>query len=230
MEKKGKVLVATILAIGFAMSGYFVYQGISKYADKDRCVTVKGLSEREVLANHVTWPMSITLEGDNVNALLVDLKVKKDSLLSYLKENQINEKEITVSCPDITDRSEYDELKKGQKRYTVSVNVTVNTDKVQKVLELKKEQADLMAKGVRLSSYDYSTEYEYNDLSDLKPAMVEEATKNARKVAEKFAQDASCELGSIRNATQGQFTVEEQYYRPQYKQIRVVTTISYYLK
>ena len=59
---------------------------------------------------------------------------------------------------------------------------------------------------------------------------VEEATKDARKVAEKFAKDAGCQLGSIINATQGQFTVEEEYYRPQYKQIRVVTTISYYLK
>ena len=91
-------------------------------------------------------------------------------------------------------------------------------------------QSDLLKHGVCVKTKDYEVRYELIGLPDLKPAMVEEATKDARRVAEKFAQDANCSLGSICKATQGQFSVEEDYYRPQYKTVRVVTYISYYLK
>ncbi len=231
MEKKLKLAVATILAVGMAMCGYFVCQGIVKYAEKDRCVTVKGLSEREVLANRVTWPMSINLEGNDLDALLLDLRSKKDTVVAYLYENGVDKSELTVSVPDITDRIEYEDFsKKKQPRYSVSLDVTVNSHKVEQMMELMSQQTDLLAKGVRVSSNDYRIEYDYTDLSSLKPEMVEEATHNARNVALKFAQDAECSLGSIREAVQGQFTMDTEYYRPQYKSIRVVTTISYYLK
>lgn len=223
--------VAAVLAAGVATSGYFVYRGISKYAEKDRCVTVRGLSEREVLANHVTWPMNVALEGNDLQSLLQDLVEQKNILLTFLKENGMREDELTVSVPDVTDRLGWEDYKKGKlKRYVVSLDVTISSKKVEKVRELMDKQADLYAKGVCVTSEDYNIQYEYVDLSSLKPEMVEEATKDARHVAQKFAEDAECELGSIINATQGTFTIDDIYYRPQYKQIRVVTTISYYLK
>ena len=72
-------------------------------------------------------------------------------------------------------------------------------------------------------------EYQYNGLSELKPEMIEEATKNARAVAQKFADDASCRLGTIRRASQGQFSVEPDEYQPWIKHVRVVTTVDYFL-
>lgn len=227
---KFNYLTAIILAAGIALGGHFIYQGISKYSDKDRCVNVKGLSECEMLANHVTWPMSVSLEGNDLNALLRELKTKKDDLVNFLVQNGMVMDEITISSPSINDRSEYSDYKKNRPRYNVSLNVTVDTRKVKEVLDIMNQQSDLMAKGMNISTNDYSVQYDYLDLTELKPKMVEEATKDARKVAQKFAEDAGCELGSIRSATQGQFTVENQYYRPQYMQIRVVTNVSYYLK
>ena len=222
---------AIILAIGIAASGYFVFRGISKYAEKDRCVTVKGLSERDVLANRVTWPMNISLEGNDYSGLYASLEEGKDTVIAFLKENGIPEDIIMVSAPDVTDRWEYQEVKKRSKmRYSGSIDITLTSRDVPLVLELMRKKGELVKRGVCLNSEEYSIRYDYVDLSNLKPEMVEEATKDARKVAEKFAKDAGCQLGSIINATQGQFTVEEEYYRPQYKQIRVVTTISYYLK
>lgn len=224
-------MTSAVLALGVAASGWFVYLGISKYAEKDRCVTVRGLSEREVLANHVTWPMSISMESNNCDALYGNLENAKDTVLKYLSEKGIPKEDITVATPQIQDRWEYQDVKKRDPmRYSGSIDVTVDSRNVPLVLELMKQKGELHKKGVCLDSNDYRINYDYVDLSSLKPEMVEEATKNARAVAEKFAEDADCELGSIINATQGQFSIEEQYYRPQYKQIRVVTTISYYLK
>lgn len=230
-EEVRKVLGAGILSAGVALAGCFVYMGIGKFADKDRCVTVKGLSEREVLANRVTWPMVIDLEGMDEDALYVELNAKKDTLMSLLKEKGISEDEMFASSPEINDLWAYEDNVKKRKtlRYGGSIDVTVTTRNVKLIMGLLNHQDELMKRGVKVSSNDYRIQYDYVDLSSLKPEMVEEATKDARKVAEKFAKDAECGLGSIMSATQGQFSIDEDYYRPQYKKIRVVTTVSYYL-
>ena len=61
--------------------------------------------------------------------------------------------------------------------------------------------------------------------------MIEEATKNAREAAEKFAKDSESELGKIRYANQGQFSINDRDANTPYiKKVRVVTTVSYSLK
>ncbi len=219
------------MAAGIALSGYFVYMGISKYTEKDRCVTVKGLSEREVLANSVVWPIEIGLCGNDEDDLDEMLNVQKDKVIAFLKEYKIKDSDITVSSVSTNDRWEYESGQKNYAlRYSSSISVTVCSHDVPLILELKKKDKELRNRGVVAELNSSSTEYEYVDLSSLKPEMVEEATKDARRVAAKFAEDADCELGSIVNATQGSFSIDDIYYKPQYKKIRVVTTIAYYLK
>ena len=61
--------------------------------------------------------------------------------------------------------------------------------------------------------------------------MIEEATKNARSSAEKFAKDSDSELGKIKRANQGQFIIEDRdVITPYIKSVRVVTTVDYYLE
>lgn len=61
--------------------------------------------------------------------------------------------------------------------------------------------------------------------------MIEEATKNARNAAEKFAIDSNSKLGKIKRANQGQFTISDRDPNTPYiKTIRVVTTVDYYLE
>ena len=70
-----------------------------------------------------------------------------------------------------------------------------------------------------------------NAINEIKPEMVEEATKKAKEVAEKFALDSKSRVGKIRSATQGLFTITDRDQNtPEIKKVRVVTTISYYLK
>ncbi|MDO4190585.1 MAG: SIMPL domain-containing protein, partial [Bacteroidales bacterium] len=73
----------------------------------------------------------------------------------------------------------------------------------------------------------------------LKPQMIEEATKNARTSAEKFASDSGEKIGKIQSATQGQFSIftnsensDYGYDDPSYmmKNVRVVTTVTFELK
>ena len=60
--------------------------------------------------------------------------------------------------------------------------------------------------------------------------MIEQATKNAREAAEKFAKDSESKLGKIKSAQQGLFSIEDRDSNTPYiKEVRVVTTVDYYL-
>ena len=70
----------------------------------------------------------------------------------------------------------------------------------------------------------------FSGLSALKPDWIEDATKNARSVAEKFAADSMSRLGKIRSAQPGQFSIENRdSTTPHIEKVRVVSTVEYYL-
>ncbi|MCK5665921.1 MAG: SIMPL domain-containing protein, partial [Thiotrichaceae bacterium] len=80
------------------------------------------------------------------------------------------------------------------------------------------------------SNYQAQTEYIFTRLNEVKPEMIEEATRNARAVAEKFAADSASKLGKIRQARQGQFSISARDKNsPHIKKVRVVSTVEYYL-
>jgi hypothetical protein len=89
---------------------------------------------------------------------------------------------------------------------------------------------ELLEKGIILDVHEWEMDFQYNSLTSIKPEMIEEATRNAHVVAQKFADDADCRLGSIRRASQGQFSIDGDQYQPWIKHIRVVTTVDYYLR
>lgn len=225
------LISAAILGLGIALSGYFVYCGIDNFAQKDRYVTVKGLSEREVIADKVTWNMTVSVSGNYLQNLYSQLTPAQNKLLNFLRQNGVTDDEIHISAPTATDRSDWynwNEKRNSMDQYVVSGHVTVLSADVEKIRTINMKQLELLDLGIMLDGT--YLEYEYTGLNELKPSMVEEATKNARVVANKFAEDAQCHLGSIRNARQGQFEVMSDDVFPHMRHVRVVTTIDYYLK
>ena len=102
------------------------------------------------------------------------------------------------------------------------------TTKVDLVNDLTNKTGELIEQGVTLESSTPS--FDYTGLNTIKPAMIEEATKNAREAAEKFAKDSESSLGKIMTARQGVFEIEDlDEYTPIYKTVRVVTAIDYFL-
>jgi hypothetical protein len=93
--------------------------------------------------------------------------------------------------------------------------------------------SDLLKNGIVTDGNDWENpiEFKYEGLNDIKPAMIEEATQNARETAKKFAKDSGSKLGKIKTANQGTFTIEDRDSNTPYiKKVRVVTSVTYYLK
>ena len=222
---------AVILSIGVALSGYFIYCGIDALANKDRHVTVKGFSEREVMADKATWYLSVKVSGNQIERLYDQLEPKLQTVRKFLKRNGVSDEEMVASAPDLNDRSDWynwAEQRGKIDQYELTGHITVVSRDVDKIRAIELNQQELLKLGVMLNGS--APNYEYSGLNDLKPEMVQEATQNARVVADKFAQDANCELGSIRTARQGQFEVTSHEVFPYKRQVRVVVNIDYYLK
>lgn len=232
--KTSRTLEALILAVGLAVAGKFIGSSIDSFTEKERIVTVKGLAEMEVPADKVTWPLMYKEIGNDPATLYANMAQKNRAIVSFLKSNGIAEEEISIAPPEIYDQ-QADRYGNQQiaYRYNATSVITVTSRNVDLVRRLVSEQAELLKQGIAIAGgdYRYTINYEFTGLNDIKPRMIEEATRNARAAAEKFAKDSDSRLGKIRNASQGQFSIENRDSNTPYiKSVRVVTTVNYYLK
>ena len=238
MEKSGKsVAAAVILAAGIVIAGWLLYRGVVHFKDSDRVVSVKGLSEKEVKADRVIWPLVYKLAGNDVASLYNTIENNNAKIVSFLVSNGIAEDEITVSPAEVVDMDAERYVSQGVKyRFNVTSVLTVSTDKVDLVVDLMSRQGDLLRQGIAVGSgddYRYRTQFLYTSqsLNEIKPVMIEEATRNARIAAEKFARDSESRLGKIKRANQGQFSISDRDANTPYiKTVRVVTSVDYLLK
>lgn len=228
-------LEAIILAIGTLLLGVCIYMGLSAFAAKDRVVSVRGLAEREVKADHVIWPITYKTTGNDLQSIYADVNQVSARVEAFLISNGIERKDISVSAPQIVDlKSERytssDDMARG--RYNVTNVITVSSSKVEQVRSLMSRMGELLKQGIAISASDFNNQvqYEFTNLNKIKPQMIEEATKNAREAAMKFANDSESKLGRIKSASQGLFTIEDRdQYTPYIKKVRVVTSVDYFL-
>ena len=218
---------------GLLALGVCLILSVGKINDSKRTVNVKGLATQEVKADHVIWPMVIKDVSNDLIDLYSSMSKKTERIVAFLKSNGIQEDEISVSAPEVFDRKanayEDDRI---VSRYQMQQVVTVSSDKVDQVRALISRQGELLSQGIATTSdYEYRVQYDFNGLNELKPQMVEVATQNAREVAMKFADDSGSRLGKIQTASQGQFSISDRDSNtPWIKIVRVVTSVTYFLK
>lgn len=233
--KNNLVIAALLLALGIFLAGVEINKGIKSTQESQRVVAVKGLSEREVPADRVTWPISFS----EVNNDLVNLydKIEKNNALviRFLKESGVEENEIIVGAPQIVDNMADRYTSQNVKyRYNGTSVITVSSSRTELIRALIPKVSQLIREGIAIAAnnrYDNAITYSFTGLNAIKPELIEEATKNARATAEKFASDSGSKLGKIKTASQGQISINDRDENsPHIKQVRVVSTISYYLK
>ena len=184
--KENRLLAAALMAVGIICLGWFIKAGIDNFANKDRHVTVKGLAEREVPADKVTWSIGTKVTGNDLPTLYEGINIQTDKIKKFLTQNGLDAKEITVNPPSISDLEarEWGENNKNF-RYIISTTITVATNKVDQVNKAIFKQAELLKQGVAIENSD--AQYEYASFQQMKPEMMSEAIKNAQKTAEQFA-------------------------------------------
>lgn len=233
-EKYSSIVIGVSLVAGLSSLGYLLGDAAIRFKGYERTVTVKGLSEREYAADIVIWPIQFSAASNDLGELYRSIDSSTGKIKRFLEAAGIAVDDISYSSPAITDRSaqQYGNPVKAEFRYAASQTVTVYSENVEVVRRVMGQMSALGKQGIVFTGANYQspTEYIFTRLNEVKPEMIEEATRKAREVAEKFASDSSSTLGKIRTASQGQFSISARdKNNPHIKKIRVVSTVAYYL-
>ena len=233
MNTRTSLILGVCLVTAGAVLGWTLGSGALRVKALDRTVVVKGLAEREVPADVVIWPITFTAADNDLSALYAKIATQSAAIEEYLAQAEVPATEITRNAPAIIDKlaQQYggDE---ARFRYSATQTVTVYSTRVASVRRAQQGLAELGRQGIVFSGEQYGnqTQYLFTGLNDIKPGMIEEATRNAREVGEKFAHDSDSTLGKIKSARQGQFSISDRdQNNPHIKNVRVVSTVEYYL-
>ncbi|MFZ2149730.1 MAG: SIMPL domain-containing protein [Minisyncoccia bacterium] len=195
------------------------------FSDQGSFVEVKGLSERIVKADTAIWSLNFEVKSNNVDTLYADIEKNITAIKAFLVQKGFEESEINVAPVNIYQ----DTYKDALFRYNSNTQLSVYTKKVDAVKAASKETLLLVKQGVAMNQN--SVVFEFSDINSVKPEMLGEAIKNARQSAEQFAKDSGSSIGGISRGNQGVFDItEKDPGSPEYKKIRVVSTLRFLLK
>ncbi len=213
------------IALAMVIFSAIFFMSARGFSDQGSYVEVKGLSEKIVKADTAIWSLNFDVKSNNVDTLYADIEKNLITIKSFLKEKGFDDAEINVAPVNIYQDTYRDALF----RYNSTTQLSVYTKKVDAVKAASKDTLLLVKKGVAMNQN--SVNFQFSDLNSVKPEMLGEAIKNARESAEQFAKDAGSSIGGISRGNQGVFDItDKDPGSPEYKKIRVVSTLRFLLK
>jgi uncharacterized protein len=240
--KEGSSAAIALLAVGVAAAGWFVGNGFVRGRTADRYVSVKGVSERDVVADIALWPIRFTSSDDVLAQAQKKFDDSKKAILAFLVKNGIEASRTELQSFEVADAmADRYRSQTPSSRFIISGTLMVRVDNPQLVQQASQNVGELAQSGVVITSGSQygagGPTYLFTKLNDSKPEMIAEATASAREAAEQFAKDSGSHLGPIRQASQGVFQILPRDRAPgvaeesqSNKTVRVVTTVEYYLE
>jgi len=235
------VIAGGLIGLGVASGGFFAGDALVKSRLGYRVVTVKGLAEREVKADLGFWPVRFVVTGATLEDARGKLEASEAAVKSFLGSHGFTGNDMQVQNIQVEDRmAGYNANQTPEDtRFVLTEDLLVKSAEVQKLAEASRMIGDLLKSGVVFSAdaYNAGPSFVFTKVNDLKGDMLTEATKRAREAAEKFAVESGAKVGDIQSANQGIIeinpAVDIPNDRPEKqidKKVRVVTTITYFLK
>jgi hypothetical protein len=225
---------STILAVGLVGGGYLLGDGMRRAHRADRSVTVRGLAERDVTADLATWTIAYSSTAGDLATAQSGVENDTRRIEAFFRELGFPADALQPTGANVQQSKD----NSGTTSFTVRQRVTLRSQDVKRAQDAVKRQFELVRRGVILEEGS-GMAFTFTKLNAIKPPMVAAATKDARAAAEQFAQDSGAEVGAIKSATQGYFTIEARdgdsgggwgVSDTPYKKVRVVTTVDFYLK
>ena len=228
--------VAGIFSFSLMAGGYLLGDGLRRAKSAERSIAVRGVSERDVVANLATWTISFSDEGSELAGVNSRVEQQSAAVRRFFQRAGFKSADMTDSGVSFERRNLTDsDGRPAGERVTVSRSIELRTTDVMRAKRANEALADLLKEGVELDSS--SLNFSFTKLNELKPGMIAEATVRARESAEQFARDSGAEVGRIRNASQGYFSIGPRDGADSeegsdgadspFQKVRVVTTIDY---
>lgn len=229
------------IALGPIGAGLFVYKSVQNVKANDRYVTVRGLVEKTIKADRGALEITFKVSGNDLSQMHKKLLEDSEHIQQFVQQEGFTPKEIGQTATRVTDlhmREFGNNSAPSPERYLIEHTVTVNSPQVDKLKILSGKTGELIQKGISVS---YSNVRYYLDkFNQLRPQLISQAMKNATEVAQSFADTTGSQIGGIRQANQGVIRLTSPDVSPNQeyddgagsliKQIRVVSTVQFFLK
>ena len=230
------LIAALVLAIGIIAGGYLLGDGLRRARMADRAVTMRGLAERDVTANLATWSLNFTASGTEAGEVQAEIERDTRTIQEFFRAAGFPANTIADRGGSIN--SFYDSNRQAN-IVTINRSLQFRTTDVMRAQRTYARQFDLIRRGVQLQEGS-NMGYNFTGLTALKPELIAESIQDARRGAERFANDSGTAVGGIRSATQGYFSVGARDgdsaseeggggNDSPLQKVRVVTTIEFYL-
>lgn len=229
---------AALVAVGFTAGGYFIGDGFKNARRADRSVTVRGLAERDVVADIATWNIAYTSVGHQLETVQGKIDRDAETIRAFLKGYGFADDEMTTTGVSVNQYIDNSPHVAPDRRTNINIRQTMQlrTQKVEAAQKAHAAMSELVRRGVVLEGNGMPVVYSFTKLNSIKPDMIAAATKDARAGAEQFAKDSDSSVGGIKQASQGYFSIlprdgENMHENSSpYQKVRVVTTIDFYLE
>jgi hypothetical protein len=232
---KGSVWIfsSVVLALGFIIGSFLISTLVLKARLADRSVTVRGLAERNVMADLATWTLAYSAQGANLKAVQDEIDQDTKEINAFFRDLGFTTDALRPSGVGVNQRNN----NYGKPVVNIRQRITLRTNDIALAQKAVSSQFDLIRRGVVLEEGS-GMNYTFTKLDEVKPDMVAEATQDARRAAQQFAQDSGANVGGIKSATQGYFSIRSRdgdsggygVSDTPYKKVRVVTTVNFYLR
>jgi hypothetical protein len=228
---------AAMVSLSLVGGGFLLGDGLRRARLADRSVTVRGLAERDVTADLATWTLVFSDTGTELGPVQASIDEKSRAVRAFLGRAGFPAGSVTDTGASV---NQFFDNNRQQNVVTVRRRLQLRTGDVRRVRAAFARQADLIRAGVPLEEGS-GVVYSFTKLNAIKPTMIAESTRNARAAAEQFADDSGADVGGIKSASQGYFSIGARdgdvdgeggsggNDSPDQK-VRVVTSIEFYLR
>jgi hypothetical protein len=174
---------------------------------------VTGLGSKDFVSDLIVWNASFSRRSMDLQAAYAELNKDREIIKTYLIGKGVSEASIVFASVNI--QKEYNESRDNNGNYfstfagySLTQNITIESNEVDKVEGVSREVTELINQGVEL--YSQEPQYYYTKLAELKIEMIAAATQDAKVRAEQIAQNSNGNLGGLKNATMGIFQITGQ--------------------
>lgn len=230
------------VGLGIFVAGFLISKSMNNHTYYGRSISVKGLSERDIVADMGRWTLTFKTTSNDVKLGSQAIEAQKRVVVNGLLAAGFEEAEINAQQPIevedlMVDRysNRYDPEK--QMRYVLKVSVDLETNKVEKLFNSLHLINNFIAQGIVFDGR-MKPSFFYSDLNSIKPNMLKEAGQNAYTAALELANNTNSKIGKIKYASQGAFSIRLRtdtsdyggYAKDSpYLRARVVTNVTYFI-
>jgi uncharacterized protein len=248
MDTRKTIIISASILAGLFLSALLIGRAIQRFNQEDRTISVKGFAEREVKSDLSVWTIRTRIANDDLNEGSKAIELSKNKVIDFLLKNNITPEEIVQKDLIVNDKKaqEYGNFNDGKSfRFLIDKVIQVRSTNVDNIQRVSRMTDELLKAGVVITNANGNegpVRFYFTKLNEIKPAMLTEATINARNAAMQFAKESDVALGKLKRASQGLFSIMDRdeflasqansgYYpgsgSDPVKKVRVVVSIDY---